>query len=498
MLMAMALQSSTAVTLITSSFASKKIISVLAGISIVLGADIGTTLAAQILIFDLSWLVPVLLTIGYVISRFKSLDGRYKHIGSALLGVGLVLLSLKLAVEASEPFRESETLQVLITPLSQEPVLALLVSAMITWFVHSSLAIVLLFASFVGTGIIPLHLGFLLVLGANIGGALIAYGDTINEKPRGRRIPMANVIIRFTGVVLILPFLSFAEPLLNSLSTDATRTIVNFHTAFNVLLALLFLPLIGQVEAITKRLLPTKNTERKGGFAPKYLDFSALDTPAAALSSAQREALRISDVVKEMLSDTFEVFRSDNQALVTHISKSDNLVDTLYGELKKYLAKITMESLTEKESEKNVQIMTFATNMEHIGDIIDNSTIELAQKKLKKNASFSEEGFSEIEEAFSIVLESMRLAQHIFMSNDVSMAEELFQYKIKIKNLEKHSIEHHMKRLRNKVSETQRTSSIHLDLFRDLRRVQGYLAAVAYPALERAGKLHESRLKSVG
>ena len=498
-LMAMALQSSTAVTLITSSFASKKIITVLAGIAVVLGADIGTTLAAQILIFDLSWLVPVLLSIGYIISRFKTIDGRYKHIGTALLGVGLVLLSLKLVVDASSPFRESETLQMLMTPLSDEPALALLLSAAITWFVHSSLAIVLLFASFVGSGIIPLDLGLILVLGANAGGAIIAYGDTINEKIRGRRIPLANVIMRFTGVILVLPFLDLILPYITLLSDDGARTIVNFHTAFNIGLAIVFLPFISQIEQMTKRFLPIKGNGRRSEiFSPKYLDYTAFDTPAAALSSAEREALRISDVVKEMLIDTFEVFRNDNQSLVHHISKSDNQVDALYAELKKYLAKITMESLSEKESGQNVQIMTFATNLEHIGDIIDNSTIELAQKKIKKQANFSDEGFSEIEEAFHIVLDSMRLAQHIFMNNDIKMAEELFHHKIKIKNLEKHSIEHHMRRLREKVSETQRTSSIHLDLFRDLRRIQGYLATVAYPTLEKAGKLHESRLKSVG
>lgn len=491
---AMALQSSTAVALIASSFASKGLLSTAAGISLMLGADIGTTLAAQILIFDLSWLVPVLLTTGYVTTRINSGSGRYKHIGSALLGVGLVLLSLQIVVDVSEPLRDSNALHVLVQPLSQEPVLALLFGGLLTWMVHSSLAMVLLFASFAGTGTIPVHLGLVLVLGANLGGTMIAFGDTLSEKPAGRRIPLANMIIRFIGVLVILPFLSVIQPLLAEISAVESRLLVNFHTAFNIGLALCMLPFINGIERLTRRLMPD-SLAAEDKDQPRYLDYSALNTPPAALASAERETLRISDTVARMLTDTLEVFRSDNPDLARKVHRRDNRVDTLYDGIKKFLARITRESLSDDESQRHLQIMTFATNLEHIGDIIDKSLLELADKKIRKHLSFSEEGFMEIHEAYALVIDNLKLAQHVFMTNDLKMARELFHGKMKLRNLEIQTAQKHMRRLSEGVSETHSTSSVHLDIFRDLRRIQSYLTMAGYPALEAAGELHDSRLK---
>lgn len=491
---AMALQSSTAVTLIAASFASKGLLTTLSGISLILGADIGTTLAAQILIFDLSWLVPVLLISGYSMTRIKKGGGYYKYIGNALLGVALILLSLAIVVDVSEPLRESNALHVLIMPLSQEPVLAILFAGLLTWLVHSSLAMVLLFASFTATGTIPIGLGLVLVLGANLGSSFIAFADTLAEKAVGRRIPLANIIMRFFGVVLVLPFINLVQPLLADISADPARMLVNFHTAFNVGLALLMLPFIGVINRIVSRILPDKSTADDKN-QPRYLDYSALDTPQAALASAERETLRISDTVSRMLKDTLDVMRNDNPELMRKISKQDNRVDMLYDAVKKFLARITNESLTEGESIRHQQILSFATNLEHIGDIIDKSLLELCDKKIRKHLSFSDEGFKEIAEAYNLVVENLTLAQHVFMTNDLKMARQLFHGKMKLGELERQTSEKHMRRLREGVSETHNTSSIHLDVFRDLRRIQSYLTMVGYPALEEAGELHRSRLK---
>lgn len=492
---AMALQSSTAVALITASFASKGLISTVAGISLMLGADIGTTLAAQILIFDLTWLIPVMLTSGYIMTRTKSGGGQYKHIGSALLGIGLVLLSLQMIVEVSEPLRDSTVLQVLIKPLTDEPLLALLFGGMLTWLVHSSLAMVLLFASFAGTGAIPVALGIVLVLGANLGSAMIAFFDTLTEKPAGRRIPLGNVIIRSTGVLLVLPFVFYIPPLLSEMSENPARMLVNFHTAFNITLALLMLPFVQVIAALTKRLLPNKAAGEDKN-QPRYLDYTALDTPAAALASAERETLRMSDTVSRMLSDTLEVFRTDNSSLASKVHNRDNRVDILYDSIKKYLARITRESLNDNESQRHLQIMTFSTNLEHIGDIIDKSLLELADKKIRNHLTFSREGFSEINEAYALVIDNLTLAQHVFMTNNLKMARQLFQGKIDLRKLEVQTSEKHMRRLREGVSEAHSTTSLHLDIFRDLLRIQSYLTMIAYPRLESAGELYKSRLKN--
>ena len=491
---AMGLQSSTAVTLIAASFASKGLLSTLAGISLVLGADIGTTLAAQILIFDLDWLVPVMLFSGYSLTRIKKGGGYYKYLGNAFLGIALILLSLQIVVDVSAPLRDSEALHVLIIPLSQEPVLAILFAAILTWLVHSSLAMVLLFASFTLTGAIPVMLGLVLVLGANLGSGIIAYVDTLSEKSVGRRIPLANLIMRFAGIVFVMPFIHLIQPFLVDLSTDPARMLVNFHTAFNIGLAIMMLPFIGFINKIVSRILPDKSSADDKD-QPRYLDYSAFETPQAALASAERETLRISDTVSRMMKNTLEVLRTDNAEMMRKVSKSDNRVDILYDAVKKYLARITNESLTEKEAIRHQQILSFATNLEHIGDIIDKSLLELCDKKIRKHLTFSDEGFKEISEAYHHVLENLTLAQHVFMTNDLKMARQLFHGKMKLREMEIQTSEKHMRRLREGVSETHSTSSLHLDVFRDLRRIQSYLTMVGYPTLEEAGELHRSRLK---
>jgi phosphate:Na+ symporter len=356
---------------------------------------------------------------------------------------------------------------------------------------------VLLFASFAGTGAIPVALGIVLVLGANLGSTLIAFFDTLTEKPAGRRIPLGNVIIRSIGVLLVLPFVIHIPPLLSELSENPARMMVNFHTAFNISLAILMLPFVQIIAGLANRLMPDKAAGEDKN-QPRYLDYTAFETPAAALASAERETLRMSDTVAKMLTDTLEVFRTDNPTLAHKIHNRDNRVDILHDSIKKYLARITRESLNDDESQRHLQIMTFSTNLEHIGDIIDKSLLELADKKIRNHLTFSREGFSEIHEAYSLVIDNLTLAQHIFMTGNLKMARQLFQDKMDLNKLEIQTSEKHMRRLREGVSEAHSTTSLHLDIFRDLRRIQGYLTMIAYPTLESAGELYKSRLKHNG
>ncbi len=493
---AMALQSSTAVTLICTSFVSKKIMPVAAGIAVVLGADIGTTLAAQILIFDMSWLVPVLLICGYVATQIKTPGGTIRYVGRALFGIALILLSLEMVVSASEGFRESEALKAIIQPLSKEPLLAIIIGALITWGVHSSLAIVLLFASFAGSGVIPLYLAFVLVLGANLGGAFIAYSDTLSEEPRGRRLPMANVIVRLLGVIAFLPFIDVIKPYLDMATSDLARQIVHFHMGFNIVVAVVGLIFLSPLTAISSRLLKEDDSNGNGKYEVKYLDKSALTDPSSALYSAMRETLRMSDLVREMLDDTRTVISSNNTQLLMQAREADHKVDFLYGEIKRYLTQIDFEDPSARNSQQNLSVLTFSTNLEHAGDVIDKSLLELCEKRIRKDASFSEEGLSEIEDGFSIVLESLSMAQNLFMREDLDLARRLFEQKTELRRLGKRSTELHMQRYREGDQDTLTTSSMHLDIFRDLLRVQSYISAISYPILEQAGELHETRLKS--
>ncbi len=490
----MILQSSTAAVLIISSFAGQGIIAVSSGIAIILGADVGTTLVAQVLSLDLSWLIPVLLTSGYIINKALK-DGQYKHVGRAFIGIGLILLALKSIVAVSDPLRSSDVLQTIVSSLSSEPFLAIIFAVILTWLAHSSLAMILLFASFASTGTIPIHMGFLLVLGANLGGAIAPLVMTANDLPKGRRIPLANLIMRSIFVIAIVPFIDVIIEYLTIFTDKPENQLINFHMCFNVLLAMCFISFVVPISKLTGLIFPNKE-ETDSPNNPRYLDVSALKTPPSALSCAARETLRVSDYIQRMIREALEALRNHDMKLVQEIRERDNIVDDLYESIKQYMAKMSGAELDDKESKRYLQILTFATNLEHIGDVIDKSLMEMAAKKIRNQYMFSTEGFSEICNLHANILENLSLAQNLFMSGDLGIARRLVEEKAIIRKQEAKASANHIERLRKGVTATMATSSLHLDILRDLSRINSYLTMIAYPILREAGELHKTLLRT--
>ncbi|MDD9900525.1 MAG: Na/Pi cotransporter family protein [Alphaproteobacteria bacterium] len=488
------LQSSTATSLIVSSFAARNVVTIAGAIALMLGADVGTTLAAQFMSLDLHWLVPVLLVSGFLVNSTMEAS-QYKYLGRTLVGIALALIALSMIREAATPLKESPAMEVLVAPLRSQPILAISLSVLITWLVHSGLGMVLLYMSFVAAGTIPIELGLYLVLGANIGSALAPVIMTMRDIPAGRRVPLGNLLIRGLGVVIFLPFMeSLVIPFIESLHADPARMVVNFHTAFNLIVAMMFLPFIHSMTRVSEVILPDRPREEDESL-PRYLDPTAFDQPPAALASVARETLRISDIVEKMLDQTLECLRNNDAHMLQNIRNLEGTVDTLYEACKNYMARLSTQSFDSAESRRYMQIMTFSTNLEHIGDIIDKNLLEMAAKKIHNQDHFSRQGFAEISALHTSVMESLKLAQNVFMTGDVSMAKKLFKDKTAMRKQEILAAESHFKRLSEGVAETIATSSLHLDILRDLRRINSYLSLIAYPILEEADALHRTRLK---
>jgi len=488
------LQSSTAASLIVSAFAARKVITITAALAVMLGADVGTTIAAQLMSLNLTWLIWTMIILGFVINSAMK-ESLYRHVGRAFVGMGLALLSLHLITEAAEPLKQSEVMHALIGPLSEQPMLAVIISMLLTWFSHSSLGTILLYVGFVKAGTIPVDLGLFMVLGANIGGVLAPVVMTLRDMPAGRRVALGNLLTRTIGVIFIMPFMnSLVLPLISQLHPDPARILVNFHMLFNIALAIIFLPFIGPLTRLSEIILPDRPREEDETL-PRYLDPGAIDTPAVALACVARETLRLSDFVQKMLLDTLEALRINNARLVKEIRDQESNTDGLYEAIKLYLSRLPVAKLDAKENRRYMEILTFSTNLEHIGDIIDKSLMELAMKKIKNQDSFSRQGFAEISDLHTRVMESMTLAQNVFMTGDVKMARKLFEEKAQLRSYEMLASESHFKRLSDGVAETIATSSLHLDILRDLRRVNSYITLIAYPILEQANELNPSLLK---
>jgi phosphate:Na+ symporter len=485
------LQSSTATNLIIAGFCSRQLMTLTAGLAVILGAGVGTTLVAQVLTFDLSWLDSLLIIAGFLMLKLYRKGSRASHVGKTLIGLGLMLLALGIIQQAAVQLEHSETLKMVLQSLEHDPVLSLVIVGLLTWFAHASLATVLMVASFVNTGILPVHVGLVMVLGANLGGVFASLIPTLRDSPEAGRVSVGNLITRFIGVVMIMPFMGLVEQGMEALDPNHMRMIVNFHTAFNVALAVVFLPFTGRMADLCTALIRDRR-DRTDPRRPRYLDDTQLTTPSVALSSAMRETLRMADIVQGMLEDTITALKENNDTLVQDIRDRDDIIDSLHKAVKMYMAKISQESLSVAEAHHYVRILSFSSNLENVGDMIDKSMMEMASKKIRDKTMFSEAGWREIQAIHGFVVNTMRLSQSVFVSEDVRLARQIVEDKDRLREAESRASASHLERIREGNPATIATSSLHLDIIRDYRRINSYMATVAFPILEEKGQLRNS------
>ncbi|HEX3064652.1 MAG TPA: Na/Pi cotransporter family protein, partial [Dongiaceae bacterium] len=318
----MLLQSSTATALMAASFASRGMVSTASALAIMLGADVGTSLVAQIVSFKVDWLSPALILIGVVAFRAGH-STKIRDLGRAAVGLGLILLALHLMSEAALPMRESPLVGEVFGALSGQPIVAILIAALLTVISTSSMAVILLIISFAANGIIGVDVAFALVLGANLGSAVTPLLATAGADPVARRVPLGNALFRVVGVFVTLPLLPLITPYMSAIETQPWRQAADFHTAFNLALAIVFIGLTGPVAGFCTRLLPDRPKGSDDG-KPRYLDRAAMESPAVAIANGARETLRMGDLVSRMLGDTLAVFRNDDRKLLREIEQLDD------------------------------------------------------------------------------------------------------------------------------------------------------------------------------
>ena len=490
------LQSSTATGLMTASFVTGGSVDLVAALAIMLGANVGTTLIVQILSFNVSAVAPLLLVIG--VTAFKrGRQTRARDLGRVAIGVGLMLLALHILLDTLAPAENAPVVRSLLTAATAEPVLCLLMAAILAWAAHSSITVVVLVMSLAYSHFVTPDAALALILGANLGSAInpLVEGSR-SDNPASRRLPLGNLLNRVVGCALVLPFLHPIAAALAQMEPNPSRMAADFHTAFNVALAVLFIvPLNGVAELLT-RFLPAREKPNDPS-TPLYLDETALSTPSVALACAARETLHIGDIVETMLRRTMPALTTDDRKLVAEICHMDDAVDRLDEAVKLYITKLTRESLSDQDGRRALEIISFSINLEHVGDIIDKNLMEAAAKKIKHRIVFSKEGVAELVAFHQEVCDNLKLAFSVFMSGDLTTARQLITEKATLRAAEFVAAENHLARLREGRPESIQSSPLHLDILRDLKRIHSHICSVAYPVLERAGELQASRLKDV-
>ncbi|MDR7095067.1 Na/Pi cotransporter family protein [Hydrogenophaga laconesensis] len=485
-------QSSTATALITASFVGRGLIALPAALAVMLGADIGTSLMAVVFSFDLSWLSPLFIFLG--VTLFIARQGtQVGDFGRVLIGLGLMLLALRLISGATGVLTQNPAVQMMLGSLTSDRMLEILMGAALAVVAYSSLAVVLL-ASTLALQVVGLDVALGIVLGANLGSGLLAVITTAKSGISTRQVPLGNLLFKVLGITiaiwLIPAWLQFMQPLVRD---PATLTVL-FHLSFNLMVGAVFIGLTKPVARMVNRLLPLK--EGKGPLdRPNHLDPSALATPSLAISCAAREAMHQADVVETMLRGVLTVIRNNDAKLSQDLRKLDDTVDNLYSSIKYYLTKISRQQLSEAEGRRWTDIISFTINMEQIGDTVERVLLDIEDKKIRKGRSFSEAGMAEITELHARLLDNMRLGMSVFLNGNVRDAQKLVEEKVRFRDMEREYAATHLDRLSGMTPQSMDTSSLHLDLISDLKRINSHICSIAYPILDSAGVLAPSRLR---
>jgi phosphate:Na+ symporter len=487
------IQSSNATALMLAAFAGQGLIATAPALAVMLGADIGTALMTLVFSFDLSWLSPLLI-VGGVTLFLRRENRRIGRMGQALIGLGLIILALQLIVLAARPLTQAAGVKVIFASLTGDVLLDMLVAALFTMMSYSSLAVVLLTAALVTSGVISLHVALGLVLGANLGSGMLAMVNTMTSPPEAQRVNLGNLLFRLLGALLVVPLLPFIEDLFTSFGLTDGSAAVGFHLLFNLSLAAIFLFLTEPVARLAERLMPGRPDDENPA-RPRYLDASALATPPLAIGNAVREAMRIGDVIEQMLTGMLTVLKTNDRELAERLRKLDDVVDKLYTAVKLYLTQISREALDEKEGRRWADIVSFAINMEQVGDIIERIVIDLEEKKIDKGRNFSDAGMQEICDLHARLVANLRLGMSVFLHGDLKSAQQLLAEKVLFRDLERSYANSHIARLMDNTAQSIETSSLHLDMISDLKRINSHICSIAYPILEEAGVLAKTRLK---
>jgi phosphate:Na+ symporter len=482
------LQSSTATGLMTTSLTADGLVSLVPALAIMLGANVGTTLIVQVLSFDISALAPVLFVAGLVTFRVGGAS-LTKALGRVAIGLGLMLLALHILLDTLAPAEQAPAVRELLAAITGDPVLCILIAAALTWAAHSSVAVVLLVMSLAYSHFVTPEAALALVLGANLGSAInpLVEGG-IHGDPASRRLPLGNLINRFVGILIVLPFLPRITQEFTVLQPDAAKMTAEFHMLFNIALAAVFVGALDPLARLLVRILPEKRKPSDAAM-PRYLEEAALATPPLALANAAREAIRMGDTVEAMLRDVMDALLNNDRKLAIEVSRMDNVVDRLDEAIKLYITKLTRDALDDREGRRAMEIISFTINLEHIGDIIDKNLCQLALKKIKRGYQFSPEGAAELTAFHKRVCESLQAAFGIFMTGGVEAARRLVREKAELRKAELEATDRHFERLREGRPESLETTSLHLDVLSDLKRIQSHVCSVAYPVLEAAGEL---------
>ncbi|MDY6880133.1 MAG: Na/Pi cotransporter family protein [Desulfatiglans sp.] len=474
-------QSSSTTSVIVITLVSSALISLPAALTMILGGGVGATLTVQIIAFNIYEWAIIICGLGIIIRLFSRSD-RGRNVGEAVFYFALIFLGMKIMSESISPLKDNPIAAMMIRKLIDVPLSALVFATIFTAIIQTSSATLGIVISLLAGGIIDLESALALALGANIGTCATAILSALGADITSRRVAYGFVFIKIMGAAVIYPLVPIIADWLPALADSQARQVAHFHTLFN-LFVLFFFPATGLVSLFLEKIVPVRDSDHHE-FVPKYLDPKALMSPSLALANAHREVMRMADIVELMLVESIKGLESTDLEAVKRVENLEGHVDILNREIKLYLTQLSLANASPEESRREMSLITFTVNLEHIADIIESNIMTKARKRQLMGAKFSKEGWQDIVNYHKLVLENFKTALAAFVENNYALARQVMTHKQKAIEMEWELRQSHIDRLHKGLAESIDTSSLHMDILRDLQMVNSFISNIIYPIIE--------------
>ncbi|HZK25048.1 MAG TPA: Na/Pi cotransporter family protein [Oscillospiraceae bacterium] len=471
-------QSSSTTTVMIVGFVNAGLMTLYQAVGIILGANIGTTVTAQMLAFDVNALIYPAIGLGSILNFF----GRrrtYRYFGQAALGFGVLFLGMSTMSAAMEPARELPFFINMIAAFGVKPLLGVLIGALFTGLIQASGATLALVIAMTLQEIITLPAAMAIILGSNIGTCITAMIACIGTSLSARRTAVAHLLFNVIGVVIALIFFRPFLSLVTATATGITRQTANAHTIFNVFNTLLFLPFTKQYANLITRLVPGDDVVLEVG--PKYLDKRILLTPDVAIGGVRQELLRMATLAREMVVEATQVFANEDTRLIQQVMQKEDLVDSLEKEITLYLAELAQHSLTKEQSNEVSALMHAVNDLERIGDHAENIT-RLAEDKVENRLPLSEQAVTQLQEMQAKVDQMLALAIEAFEESDFLLAGQVVDHDDEVDNMERSLRKSHISRISEQICFPP-SGIIFLDVISNLERIADHTTNFAQVVL---------------
>ncbi|MEO9168769.1 MAG: Na/Pi cotransporter family protein [Aestuariivirga sp.] len=491
------LGSGTATSLIVTNIASTGTLPASLGLSVLLGADVGSSVISAVVASGSSialWTSPVFLFVGYFV--FQSSEELKPHnVGRVLIGLGLMLLSLRLISQATTPLGEASLFHQVLAAVGQAPILAFLIGGLMAWGFYSTLAAILLVTSLMVNGSLLLPAALPFLLGINCGGGLPAFTATLGLAPEARRLPLGDFLSRALLAVIILSFSQHLIGYLPNAPANPLNWALGFHVAFNITAAILFLPLVTIMAKLAKRLVPESTEPEDPLHRPRYLDPTVIPSPAMALANANIELARMGEVLDRMFQTALKAMAGSSLEILKQLSGQDTRLNNYQQSIQSYVNDVSQGKLSAEDARRALEVTLYASNLEHAGDIIHLNLSDRIHAKIKEGLDFSAEEQTALAELSLIIQNNIRLASSVITSRDVAAAQHLIGQKDEFRQLENKMMQTHFTTSLAHKATALRQSALFIDIIRDLDRVNSHVVAAGYPIVDDAGLLRSTRLR---